>query len=99
MNQNQTIDFVELYNSLLKTLRPDDEGVIFATSLDDTFEQLKSDSLDVMMIILYICEAYGVSEEVARTFIPSSIKDIQDFILANKTKNPESIEDILNNLK
>jgi hypothetical protein len=52
-----------------------------------------------MMIILYICEAYGVSEETARTFIPLSIKDIQDFILLHKTIDPESIEEILNNLK
>jgi acyl carrier protein len=99
MNNASSIDFVELFNALLKTLKPDDDSVIFATSLDDTFETLKSDSLDIMMIILYICEAYGVSEETARTFIPLSIKDIQDFILLHKTIDPESIEEILNNLK
>lgn len=95
----EQINFVDLFNALLKTLKPDDEDLIFATSIDDTFEKLHSDSLDIMMIILYICEAYGVSEEVARTFIPMSVKDIQDFILENKTIDPQSIEEILSKLK
>jgi hypothetical protein len=28
-----------------------------------------------------------------------SVKDIQDFILQNKTKDPQSIEEILSNIK
>lgn len=98
MNSGQ-IDFVELFNSLLKTLKPEDGAVILATSIDDTFEKLQVDSLDVTMIILYLCEAFGVPEEVARTFIPTSVKDIQDFILKNKTRDPQSIEEILSNIK
>lgn len=93
------IDFVELFNSLLKTLKPEDESVILATSIDDTFEKLQVDSLDITMIILYLCEAFGIPEEVARTFIPMSVKDIQNFILQNKTKDPQSIEEILSNIK
>jgi len=95
----EQINFVDLFNALLKTLKPDDEHLIFATSIDDTFQELLSDSLDIMMIILYICEAYGVSEEVARTFMPMSVKDIQDFILENKTIDPQSIDEILSKLK
>jgi hypothetical protein len=63
-----------------------------AKSLDDKFVDIDVDSLDCLLIVIYMCELFGVPEEIGKEFSPANMRELYNSIMEHKTKVPESIE-------
>ena len=89
MNENELL---ELMRGIVKLARPvTADEVKFDQGLDTIIGETGLDSLDMIMVNVYLSELYGVSEEVAKTMdyeIVKTIRNMIDFMKANHTKEP-----------
>ena len=59
---------------------------------NDKFYDIEIDSLDCLLIVIYMCELFNVPEEIGKEFNPVNIRELYDSIMEHKTQVPESIE-------
>lgn len=85
------MDFIELFNGVVRVVKPMEPN-FEATDLGSMFKNLGVDSLDSIMITIYMCEIYEVPEEIAKGWTPSTIRELHDLLMEHKTKDPESVE-------
>jgi hypothetical protein len=45
-------------------------------------------------MLMYFDELYGIADEVSKEWIPKSVQEIHDLIMASKTKEPTSMEEV-----
>ena len=94
------MDFVELFNAVVRVAKP-----VFAdqltpiTDLDTPFKETHVDSLDLLMVVIYMCEIYGISEEVGKNAKPTNMAELQAFLEEHKTQEPESVEAALEQIQ
>lgn len=86
------MEFTELFNAVARIAKPMHPDFDNAKSLDDKFPDIDIDSLDTLMICIYMSEIYGVPEEIAKTMTPSTVGEMHDFLMKHKTREPESID-------
>ena len=86
------IDFIKLFNATARISKPMHPDFDNAKSLDDQLQDIDVDSLDSLLIGLYLCELYGIPDEKGKELIPITVRHIYDFLMEHKTKEPESIE-------
>jgi hypothetical protein len=60
--------------------------------MDERFEHGSLDSLDMLMVAMYMAEIYGIDDEVAKDLQPETVQQMLDVINEHKTKDPESVE-------
>jgi hypothetical protein len=84
--------FIELFNAVARVAKPMHPDFNLAKSLDDGFVDIEIDSLDCLLIVIYMCELFGVPEEIGKEFNPINIRELYNLIMEHKTKVPESIE-------
>ena len=87
------MDFIELFNVVARVAKPVHLDLKQAESLDDKFEDLGVDSLDGLVIGMYLFELYGIGEDKEEGFHPETVGAFYEFLIANKTKEPKSIEE------
>ena len=87
MNDNQLLELIE---GLVKIIRPvTADEVSFKSGLDTNLNETGLDSLDLIMLSVYLSELYGVSEEIAKTMTDVvTLRDMIAFMNENKTKEP-----------
>lgn len=94
------MDFVELFNAVVKVAKP-----VFADELKpitDPFTPFKEthvDSLDLLMVVIYMCEIYGISEEVGKNAKPTNMAELQVFLEEHKTRTPGSVQEALEQIQ
>lgn len=94
------MDFVELFNAVVKVAKP-----VFAdelTSITDPntpFKETHVDSLDLLMVVIYMCEIYGISEEVGKNAKPTNMAELQAFLEEHKTRTPGSVQEALEQIQ
>jgi acyl carrier protein len=86
------MDFLKLFNGIVAKAKPVSAAESQATSMDDLLADLDIDSLDYMMISMYVGELYGIDEDIMKTMDVRTVQDILDFIVKHKTTEPESAE-------
>ena len=86
------INFIDLFNAIAKVVRPAHHDYEPFTTEEELFTASSLDSLDMLMVGIYMCEIYGISEEVGKQMQPTNIAEMKAFIELHKTKEPESIE-------
>lgn len=86
------MDFLELFNRVAKIVRPSHSVDITVKSLDEPLKNTGLDSMDAMMIGIFLADAYGVPDEIAKEMKPTTAGEYQDFLEKHKTKTPESID-------
>ena len=84
--------FIKLFNAVAGVAKPMYPDFDLAKSLDDGFVDIDVDSLDCLLIVIYMCELFGVPEEIGKEFNPINIRELYDLIMEHKTKVPDSIE-------
>jgi len=92
MQLTQDDGFIELFNAVAKVAKPMHTDYDLAKSLDDNFGDIDIDSLDCLLIVIYLCELFGVPEEIGKEFNPINIRELYNSIMEHKTKVPETIE-------
>jgi hypothetical protein len=53
----------------------------------------------MLMVGLYMCDIYGVPEEVGKTMQVTNCTQLKAFIDQHKTKEPESVEAAIESIK
>jgi acyl carrier protein len=93
------INFIDLFNAVAKFVRPAHHDYEPFTNENQLFTDSSLDSLDMLMLGIYMCEIYGISEEIGKTMQPTNIAEMKAFISEHKTKDPESIDAALELIK
>jgi acyl carrier protein len=88
------MNFIEIFNYVAKVARPAHSTPSIAKAMEDTFQDIGLDSLDGLVMLMYFDELYGIADEVSKEWTPASVQEIYDLIMANKTKEPASMEKV-----
>jgi acyl carrier protein len=95
-------DLLQILNAAVKLARPVGADDIKIESLDTPIKDTGLDSLDILMVSVYISDVYGVSEEDMKLMafqVDSTIRDFMDFMIEHKTKDPQTLEEALKAIK
>lgn len=93
------MNFLELFNGVARVARPVHVAHTPVTDLNLNLAEYGLDSLDMLMICIYLCELYGIPEETGKEMPAETVQIIQDFILAHKTQEPESVAAALESIQ
>jgi len=88
------MNFIEIFNHVAKVARPAHSMPSIAQSMEDAFDDIGLDSLDGLVMLMYFDELYGIADAVSKEWTPKSVQEIHDLIMANKTKEPASMEEV-----
>ena len=90
------MDKLELFNALIAVVTPVNSMGAHAASLDDSLNATGLDSLDLLMMGIYLGDIYGVAEEELKLLQPTTVKDMFDFMEQRKTKEiPQTVQEAL----
>jgi len=92
-------DFFRLFNACARLAKTPNNPPIPAGSLDDLLPDLNIDSLDTLVLGMYLCDAFGVPEEVGKTMQVKSVGDFKAFLVANATVEQIDVENVISELK
>jgi acyl carrier protein len=93
------MNFIEIFNVVARVAKPVHMSFKPAEALEDAMADLGIDSLDGLVMLMYFDEIYGIDDEVSKEWKPTTVQEIHDLIMANKTIEPESIEKIKEQIK
>ena len=89
------IEFIKIFNHVAKVARPAHAKVAVANSMENTFQELALDSLDGLVMLMYFDDLYGIDDAVSKEWAPLSVQELHDLVMANKTKEPASMEEVI----
>lgn len=92
-------NFVELFNGVIKLAKPVTAEHSYAKSLDDKIDDLDIDSLDTIMMSMYLGEVYGIDEDTMREMDVETLAQLQEFLETKKTHTPTNVEEELARVK
>lgn len=93
------MNFIELLNKVARVARPAHHKFAPIERMDEKFEETCFDSLDMLMIGMYMGMIYDIPDEISKEFQPETVQELYDFIQIHKTHDPESIEWALEQIK
>jgi acyl carrier protein len=93
------VDKLALFNALVKVVRPAFSDYIPQTALQVKFPDTGLDSLDALMMTIYLSDIYGIPEEVAKQFSFSTLEELFVLLEKNATRTPVSVVDEVANLQ
>jgi acyl carrier protein len=87
------MDKLELFNKVAEVVKLNSVTKYKPIStLDMPWADTNLDSLDSIMMCVYLSEIYNVEEETSKEFVFTTPKELIDLIEANKTTEPESLD-------
>lgn len=86
------MDFIELFNGVVTLAKPVSAEDSHATSMQDQLADLKLDSLDTIMLAMYVGEIYGIEEDIMREMQVTTVEELHAFLDANKTRTPTDVK-------
>lgn len=93
------IDFIDLLNKVARVARPAHHAFVPIQSMEERFDAGSLDSLDMLMVAMYMSELYGIDDEIAKELQPQTVQEMFDLITLHKTKEPESVEAAMKEIK
>ena len=89
------MNFIEIFNYVAKVARPAHAKTSIAESMEDVFQEIGLDSLDGLVMLMYFDELYGIDDAVSKEWSPKSVQELHDLVMAHKTKEPASMEEVV----
>ena len=93
------MDYLHLFNEVIKVATPLNSNKATATSLDQLLIETGLDSLDLLMVTIYLAEIFGVSEEIAKQVQAKTVSELINYMHFNKTKEPVSVEEAIKGIQ
>lgn len=93
------MDDLDLFNRLARIARPAHVHYKPIESMDTPFPETGLDSMDALMISIYYSDIYGVPDEVAKKFAPTTPAEMVALMKQHKTKEPASIDEVVEAVK
>jgi acyl carrier protein len=88
------MNFIELFNMVSQVARPVHANEVAASSMDEKLQDIGIDSLDGLIMTMYLCELYGIPEDAeTKEWHPTSVQEVYDYLMRRKTKEPTSVEE------
>jgi acyl carrier protein len=92
-------DFLKLLNAVVKVAKPFHDEAPNITDMELKFSETTIDSLDRLMVTVYMTEIFGVDEEKTKELKVNTPQELKDFLEANKTKEVTDVDSIIAGLK
>lgn len=92
-------EFIQLLNKVARFAKPFDNGYTDAVSMSDNLADSGLDSLDMLLTSVYLCDIFKVDEEVGKQLQATTVQELHDFLMANKTHMPSSVGDALKDIQ
>lgn len=92
-------DFMTLLNAVAKIAKPFNSEYKDVTSMSDKLADSGLDSLDMLLTSVYLCDVFDIDEETGKTLSATNVQELYDWLMQNKKRMPESIEDALKEIK
>lgn len=86
------MNFLDLFNKVARVARPAHLDFTPLELLDQQIKETELDSLDTMVLCMYMAELYGISDETSKDMLPETPQQLLDFLVIHKTKEPQSVE-------
>jgi len=93
------MDRIALFNELLKIIKVIGGENVEAKSENDSIKDIGLDSLDIVMLCMYLSELYGLSEEKAKDIPIDTNKQAFDYAESRGTQKPEAVESAIEAIK
>jgi len=91
-------NLLDLLKGVVALATPLNSNGVNITNLDTPIADTGLDSLDLLMVGIYLSDIYGVPEEIAKTMQPVTVRDMFEFMFEHKTKEPASVEEALRDI-
>jgi acyl carrier protein len=92
------MDKLELFNRLITIVIPVNSMGAKAEALSDPLSETGLDSLDLLMMSIYLSDIYGVPEEIAKTMQPLTVNDMFVFMEQHATKTPTNVQEAMDSV-
>jgi hypothetical protein len=93
------MNFLDLFNAVAKVARPAHHKFEAISSMNEKFEDSCLDSMDLLMVGMYMSIIYDIEDEISKDWQPETAQEMHDLIMAHKKRDPESIEQALEMIK
>jgi acyl carrier protein len=93
------MDFLTLVHEVGKLAKPFHQDNLAVPDWDTPFNEIGFDSLDLLVVGIYITDIYGIPEEIGKTMQVKNCTELKAFIDKHKTKEPESLEAALDGVR
>jgi hypothetical protein len=93
------MNFLDLLNAVARMAKPDWRAFIPFADMRTPLAEANLDSLDALMTYMYLCELYGIDREASRDLAPATPQALWDFIDAHKTKEPQSVDSAMQQIR
>jgi acyl carrier protein len=88
-------ELLKILEGVVALATPLNSNGVKIKSLDENLAETGLDSLDMLMVGIYLGDIYGVSEDDLKTLQPVTVRDLFEFMCQHKTKEPTSVEEAL----
>lgn len=92
-------DYIDLLNGIIEIARPVSADELKLSTLDIALKDTGLDSLDYLMVGVYLSEIFGVSEEDMKQMQATTVREMLDYMLSKKTKEPESVQSAIDSIR
>lgn len=89
------MDYITLFNGVARQVKPARSAFRDASSLEEKLADTGLDSLDSVLMAVYLCEIFDIPEEAGKAFSPVTFGDVAEFVRANAKRMPSSVEEAL----
>lgn len=87
------MNFLDLLNMVAREARPAFRDLAPLDSMESPFKETELDSLDGLLIVMYMAIIYGIEDDLVKEFHPETPQQLLDFIEQHKTQDPASVEE------
>jgi len=92
-------DFLRLLNAAVKMAKPLHQDTIEVADMDASFTSENIDSLDMLMIGVYLTDVFGVDEETSKTMNVKTPRELREFLLLHGTKEVTDVDAAIAEIK
>ena len=93
------LDFLKLLAAATKVAKPFHNGSADISDMDTPFVDVGVDSLDMLMIGIYMTDVFGVPEEEAKTMMVKTPREMREFLLKYATLEVTDVDKAIAELK
>jgi hypothetical protein len=92
-------DFLRLLTAAVRVAKPFHGDTITIADLDVPFSDYNVDSLDMLMVGIYMSETFGIPEEIAKEMKSINPREMRDFLLKHATIRVTDIDAAIEGMK
>jgi hypothetical protein len=92
-------DFFRLFNACARLAKTPNNPPLDARSFHDLLPDLNIDSLDSLVLGMYLCDIFGVPEEMGKKMQVRTVGDVMVFLVQCATVESIDVDKVISELK